>query len=178
MTLEELWKLFPITLVPYNPLWPEWAAQEICSLNRLLRDYNPVINHIGSTAIPGIKSKPVIDILVETRSAEFWNNIEDLLISKGYICMSRNVDKMSFNKGYTIDGYADKVFHIHFHILGDNDEILFRDYLNKNLNVAKEYESLKLSLLKEYQNNRDAYTEAKSDFIRGVIEKACHSTPE
>ena len=86
--------------------------------------------------------------------------------------MSESVQRMSFNKGYTPAGYADKVFHIHIHAIGDNDEIRFRDCLRRNPAVAREYETLKLSLLPKYRNNRDGYTEAKTDFINRVITSA------
>lgn len=55
---------------------------------------------------------------------------------------------------------------------GDNNELYFRDYLNDNIDVAKEYEKLKLFLWKKYEHNRDGYTEAKSEFIKKYIEKA------
>ena len=77
---------------------------------------------------------------------------------------------MSFNKGYAPVGYADKVFHVHVHRIGDNDEILFRDYLIAHPESAKVYEKLKLSLLPKYKNNRDGYTEAKTDFIKRIME--------
>ena len=92
--------------------------------------------------------------------------------SNGYICMSESGSRLSFNKGYTPQGYADKVFHIHFHRIGDNDENFFRDYLIANPKIAREYEKLKLSLLPEFSNNRDGYTEAKTEFVRHVTEKA------
>lgn len=53
--------------------------------------------------------------------------------------------------------------------MGDNDEIAFRNYLNSNPDVAKEYEKLKLSLLPKYRNDRDGYTESKSEFVKGII---------
>ena len=65
LTLEELWGVFPIVLTPHNNQWQEWATEEMESLAALLERYNPVISHIGSTAIPAIKAKPIIDILVE-----------------------------------------------------------------------------------------------------------------
>ena len=169
MTLAELWELFPIVLAAYNPDWPEWANEEVLELSTLLRDYNPIINHIGSTAIPGIQAKPIIDILVEVNPDADWQRIKEKMEAAGYICMSVSETRMSFNKGYTPAGYADKVFHIHFHISGDNDEIRFRDYLIAHSEVAKEYEKLKLSLLPKYRNDRDGYTEAKSGFVRKII---------
>ena len=86
--------------------------------------------------------------------------------------MSESDSRISFNKGYTPAGYADKVFHIHFHRIGDNDEILFRDFLIAHPEVAEEYEKLKLSLLPKYKNDRDGYTEAKTKFVRMAIKRA------
>ena len=169
MTLEELWRLFPITLVPHNPKWKEWASEEIQSLTTLLSDFAPIINHIGSTAIPGILAKPIVDILIEISADCDWSAVKKVLENVGYICMSESSGRMSFNKGYTPKGYAEKVFHIHINAPGDNDEIRFRDYLRKNPSVAKEYEALKLSLLPMYRNDRDGYTDAKSDFIRMIM---------
>lgn len=172
MTLAELWELFPIVLAAYNPDWSEWANEEILELSALLKDYSPIITHIGSTAIPNIQAKPIIDILVELNPDADWSRIKERMEAAGYICMSVSDSRMSFNKGYTPAGYADKVFHIHFHRAGDNDEIRFRDYLIAHPEVAKEYEILKLSLLPKYRNDRDGYTEAKTAFVMGVVDIA------
>ena len=169
MTLKELWELFPIILMPHNPEWKVWAADEIKSLSELLAAFTPIINHIGSTAISGIMAKPIVDILVEISPDCGWKIVKETLEKAGYICMSELKGRMSFNKGYTPAGYAERVFHIHIHAPGDNDEIRFRDYLIENPSVAKEYEALKLSLLPKYRNDRDGYTEAKSDFINMVM---------
>lgn len=168
MTLEELWQLFPISLVNHNPQWGKWANEEIGLLSELLSDYSPIISHIGSTAIPGILAKPIIDILVET-DFENKNTIRETMEHNGYICMSESPARMSFNKGYTPEGYAERVFHIHFHAIGDNQEITFRNYLCQNLNASKEYEALKIALLNKFGNDRDGYTMAKSDFIRKIL---------
>lgn len=172
MTLTELWELFPIVLAAYNPDWSEWANEEILELTALLKDYSPIINHIGSTAIPNIQAKPIIDILVEIHPGADKQLIKEKMEVAGYICMSVSDSRMSFNKGYTPAGYADKVFHIHFHRIGDNDEILFRDYLIAHPEVAEEYEKLKLSLLPKYKNDRDGYTEAKTAFVRTIVDLA------
>lgn len=172
MTLAELWELFPIVLAAYDPDWPEWANEEILELSALLKDYSPIITHIGSTTIPNIQAKPIIDILVELNPDVDWSRIKGRMETAGYICMSNSENRMSFNKGYTPAGYADKVFHIHFHRAGDNDEKRFRDYLITHPEVAKEYEKLKLSLLPKYRNDRDGYTEAKTAFVRSVVDIA------
>lgn len=172
MTLEELWELFPIILTPHNPQWAIWAKQEMRLLSDILSSYDPIINHIGSTAIKCIHAKPIIDILVEVSTDIEWKSIKGIMEANGYICMSESDNRTSFNKGYTPAGYADKVFHIHFHRAGDNDEIRFRDYLIAHTEVAKEYEILKLSLLPKYRNDRDGYTEAKTAFVMGVVDIA------
>ncbi len=169
MTLEELWELFPITLVKHNPEWKVWAENEIGLLRGILGKFNPRITHIGSTAITGIKAKPIVDILVEISEDCSMPAIRSAMKEDGYICMSASENRMSFNKGYTLQGYAEKVFHIHIHRMGDNEEILFRDYLNAHSEIAKEYEGLKLALLSKYGRNRDAYTEAKSEFVKRVV---------
>lgn len=72
MTLEELWQLFPILLTPHQLQWKDWAREEIENLTALLSGYCPVITHIGSTAIPNIQAKPIIDILVELNADIDW----------------------------------------------------------------------------------------------------------
>ena len=67
---------------------------------------------------------------------------------------------------------AEKVFHLHLRVAGDNDELYFRDYLKDNPLVAKQYEELKLSLWKQFEHNRDGYTLAKTAFIAEQTEQA------
>ena len=170
MTLEELWRLFPIVLIPHQPQWKEWANEEMQELSGILSECSPVISHIGSTAIPNIHAKPIIDLLVEIAPDADWQRVKVAMEASGYICMSSSEARMSFNKGYTSEGYAEKVFHIHFHAFGDNDEIRFRDYLTSHPAIACEYEALKLNLLSHYQHDRDGYTAAKTDFVKRILE--------
>lgn len=86
--------------------------------------------------------------------------------------MPESENKISLNKGYTKSGFAEKVFHIHLRLPDDKDEILFKNFLNNNAEVAKEYEKLKLALAKQYKHNRDAYTNAKADFVKEIMNKA------
>ena len=86
--------------------------------------------------------------------------------------MSQSENGLSFNKGYTENGFAKRVFHLHLRYAGDNNELYFRDYLIEHSDVAKQYEVLKLNLWKEYEHNRDAYTNAKTEFVQKYTEKA------
>lgn len=138
MSLEELWELFPIVLVGHNDSWKEWFAAEREFLERILPK-GVRIHHIGSTAIEGIWTKPIVDILVEA-ARESFGLFKLSLVQNGYICMAESENSIDFNKGYTPDGFAGKVFHLHLKRYGDNDEIYFRDYLNARPEIAKEYE--------------------------------------
>ena len=82
---------------------------------------------------------------------------------------SRRID---LNKGYTEDGFAERVFHIHLRHSGDHDELYFKRYLNEHPDTAAEYEALKLFLWKQYEHNRDGYTAAKGEFVKRVTEHA------
>ena len=169
MTLEELWNLFPIELVPYKSEWIGWYNVEKNAITKSLIDENIFefsINHIGSTAISNIYAKNIVDILLECNRNDYSKICSLLVNVLGYKCMSRCDYRFSFNKGYTIKGYSDKVYHLHLRLFGDNDEIYFRDYLNDHYDIAKSYEKLKLSLESKYKYNRDAYTDAKTDFVK------------
>lgn len=167
MTLEELWQLFPIILTEYNPYWVDWYKEEIAQLKKIL-PFDVIYHHIGSTAIKGLIAKPIIDILIVVSSDSQLQQTAKLLEKQGYIIMSSTKGRISLNKGYTENGFAEKVFHLHIRIKGDDEEVYFRDYLNEHKKIAKEYEQLKLQLAKLYKNNRDAYTEAKSEFINKI----------
>ena len=171
MTLEELWQLFPIILTEHQDCFKEWYLEEETMLKKALLQAQR-ISHIGSTAIPSIWTKPIIDILVEVPKESNLFVYKDLIVHNGYICMYESEKVMSFNKGYTENGFAERVFHLHLRHTGDNNELYFRDYLNEFPDIAKEYEKLKLSLWKEYEHNRDAYTNAKTEFVKKYTEQA------
>lgn len=166
MTLEELWELFPIILSEHKEEWNEWYAEEALRLTKLFSDTNIRISHIGSTAINNIWAKSIIDILIEIPKDSNMSEYKEIIDHNGYICMSENNRRISFNRGYTENGFAEKVFHLHLRYYGDNDELYFRDYMNEYPDIAVEYEKLKIGLWKKYEHNRDAYTEAKTDFVK------------
>lgn len=169
MTKKELWQLFPIVLTEHKDFWKDWYQEEAERLMAILQNEKVRLNHIGSTAIEGIWAKPIIDILLEIPKEISMEHIKKLLVQSGYICMSEEKNRKSFNRGYTPKGYAQKVFHLHLRYFGDHDEIYFRDFLNQNPTTAREYEKLKLSLWKRYEHDRDGYTEAKTDFVSKVM---------
>ena len=105
MSLVELWQLFPIILSPYNPHWKAWFEKEkTFLLQRLPSDKVFRISHIGSTAIGEIWAKPIIDILVEVEHTASLLQIKEMLLQAGYLCMNESPTRLSFNKGYTLQG--------------------------------------------------------------------------
>lgn len=166
MSLEELWELFPIFLVEHNNSWNLLYEEMRTTLQSILSDYLVKINHIGSTAIPEILAKNIVDILIEIPKDYDIETVAKTIEGNGFIRMSTEKSRISLNYGYTKNGFADKVYHIHLRHAGDNEELYFRDYLLEHPNVAKEYESLKLRLWKQFEHNRDSYTNAKTTFVR------------
>lgn len=173
MSLEELWHLFPIFLVEHKDEWDVWYCDERQNLETLLLGKKVKrISHIGSTSIPGIWAKDIVDILVEVADTATLDAARKELMDNGWLLMSNDGDRASLNKGYTEEGFADRVFHLHLRLTGDNDELYFRDYLRDHPEDAEKYQRLKLSLWKKFEYNRDAYTDAKGDFIKRCTDLA------
>lgn len=175
MTLEELWQLFPIILKEHNPEYREWYEIEKANLLDKFSNIIVRINHIGSTSVKDLIAKPTVDILMEISRESNINEVKDKLISMGWLLMSSSSDpqfKQVYNKGYTKMGFADKVYHLHVRYMDDWNELYFRDYLMENPKTAEEYGKLKLSLWKQFEHNRDGYTEAKTEFVMNITNKA------
>jgi len=181
---EELGKLFPIQIVPYDKRWVNIYISESALVKDKLGDSIALkIEHFGSTAIFGLSSKPIIDILVEI--PPLTDKLKDLIIKEmaaiDYHFIWRTDDKvpyMHFVKGYTVAGFRGNVFHVH---MGDKthslwDRLCFRDYLRQNKRIATEYETLKISLAKEFKFDREAYTNAKSEFVKRITDLAKHES--
>jgi GrpB-like predicted nucleotidyltransferase (UPF0157 family) len=176
MSPEELGTLFPIILVDPDPGWADKYRAEERAIRAAFGDRRVYrIEHIGSTAIKGIRSKPSIDILLEVEGSTPDRFIIDKLEQSGYHYIHRPENPpphMMFVRGYSTRGFRGQAFHIHLRYPGDRDEILFRDYLNGHPQYARAYEQLKISLAREFRNDREGYTEAKTDFINGILERA------
>lgn len=174
MTLEELWQLFPIVLKEYNPDYALWYEEERKNIEKRIGKENIFrIRHIGSTSVPGLLSKPTVDILLElVPEAEQEKMISSLKEEWILMSESESPKKFVFNKGYTPAGFAEKVFHLHVRRAGDWDELYFCDYLREYPAVAEEYGALKKFLLKKFEHDRDGYTAAKGDFVRKYTERA------
>lgn len=175
MTLEELWRLFPIILSACDPNWKLYYQEEKEMLTRHFGDRMVRISHIGNTAVEGLTAKPTVDILLEVTHDSSPETVREIAERAGYTVMSARSApeyRLDLCKGCTPQGFADKVFHLHIRHPGDWDEIIFRDYLRQNPAKATEYAELKKSLQRRFEHDRDAYTEGKGDFIRACVKDA------
>lgn len=178
MSLDELWHLFPIALVAHNDQWKSLYDEIETDLKRILSGCQiERISHIGSTAISGIWAKDIVDILIEVSKHSDIEDAARVIESNGWIRMFTAPDRVSLNYGYTTNGFADKVFHVHIHYAGDNDALYFRDYLNEHEQIAKEYEAMKLQLWKQFEYDRDAYTNSKAEFVKKWTSEAKKAYP-
>lgn len=158
---------------PPGICWAVWYREEESRLRELLRQRQVQrISHIGSTAVQGIWVKPIVDILLEVEAEEKPEAVAALAEQNGYRRMSRSEHRISLNRGYTEEGLAEKVYHLHLRYAGDNDELYFRDFISENPDAAQEYEALKLRCWKQYEHDRDGYTEAKTEFVRRYTRQA------
>lgn len=166
-----------IIVEPYDPTWPTRFEAEATLLRALL----PTrlcrrIEHFGSTAIPGLAAKPIIDILLAVESLdEAIADAVPLLESVGYSFWRDNPDttRLFLVKGLPPSA-PQRTHHLHVATLDSPlwERLLFRDYLRVHPDEAARYAALKRELAQTYANDRDAYTDAKSAYIAGVMEKA------
>ena len=175
MTLAELWQLFPIVLSEHDPAWKNFYADEEKLLQKHFGKNAARIRHIGSTAVEGLLAKPTVDILLEIADNADLATVRQLAIECGYSVMAETTVpeyQLDLCKGYTPLGFAEKVFHLHIRHSGDWDEPVFCEYLKQHPDKAKEYAALKTKLQKQFKHDRDAYTEAKGEFIRTCVKAA------
>ena len=167
-----------VNIVAYNSEWPMIASIEIKKLREVLSSSKIIdIQHVGSTATPGISAKPIVDIQIAVNSLEEMKVIAIPALQKlGYEYWYENPDpeRMFFVKG--MPPFGDNRTH-HVHIFEQTSKhwrrkINFRDYLIAHPEIAKEYQKLKNKLAEEYTYDREAYTNAKGEFVNKILELA------
>ncbi len=169
-----------VSIVPCDLNWPRMFAEERDHLlNSLPREMIGRIEHFGSTAVPGLAAKPIVDMMVEVRSLEETKSrIVPVLEAQGYDYFwrpTRGDDTPPFYAWFIKrDAAGVRTHHIHMveKDFAQWERLFFRDYLIEHPKVAKEYEALKLRLARNYPNDRVAYTEGKTDYVKQVTQVA------
>lgn len=158
-------------LTDYNSQWPLLFEQESALIAEALGDDVIDLQHIGSTSVPGLRAKPIIDILVAVESFAPVENYARRLEPLGYHYHSQEDDaeRLFFWKG------TPRTHHLHiveYATWEHQRHLLFRDYLRAHPDIARWYEDVKRELAEAFKGNRPAYTKGKTAFIKSIMARA------
>ena len=156
-----------VQLEPHDKQWDEAAIQTIKNLKSILGDDAVDIQHIGSTAIPAITAKPIIDIMPVVESLDAIDAVASEFEKIGYVYMG---EYGITGRRYLYKGANEHTHHIHIFSKNDNENITrhlaFHDYLNKHDDVKEAYANLKKELAKKYPNDIEGYCDGKDAFVK------------
>ncbi|HEX6941306.1 MAG TPA: GrpB family protein [Gemmatimonadaceae bacterium] len=163
----------PVEIAPYDPTWPQLFDEEAERLRQSLAAWLVgAIEHIGSTAVPGLAAKPVIDIMAGVTSLEESRYAIGAAQAMGYCYAPYQAE---IEHWFCKPSFAFRTHHLHLIPVGSPQwirPIAFRNYLRAHSEVAAEYESLKRRLALEHRLDREAYTAAKRPFIDRITSLA------
>jgi GrpB-like predicted nucleotidyltransferase (UPF0157 family) len=163
----------PIQLSSYDPSWPLRFEEEQAALAAMIGEWTVGgIHHVGSTAVRGLAAKPIIDILAGVRDFDESRACFEPLAGLDYLYAPYLSEEMHwFCKPHP----SRRTHHLHLVPVDSRryaDELAFRDRLRADPRIAADYVALKRRLAERFAQDRESYTEAKSDFIRGVLGSA------
>lgn len=169
---------YVIRIFPYDPAWPTAFESEARRVRARFGKRALRIDHVGSTAVPGLAAKPVIDIQVSVATLAARVAIDGDMAALGYT----HVDLGAFDRVYpffVIPAEWPATHHVHLCEAGGEQErkhLAFRDYLRAHAEIAAEYVALKRALAREHGGatmaERERYSLAKGEFVRSVLERA------
>lgn len=163
-----------VTVIPYDPRWAAWFERSASEVKAALGDSLLVIHHIGSTSIPGIYAKPIIDMLAVARDLRGIDECVERMQRIGYEPMGEfgisgrryfRRDNSAGVRTEQVHVFAMESPHVRRHLA-------FRDFLRSNPELAQEYSRLKQRLAAEYPTDIEAYMDGKDQFIRQAEAKA------
>lgn len=163
-----------VQVVPHQLEWQSLYETEKAVILQAIGDLIVDIQHVGSTSVPGLDAKPIIDIAIAVEHPLIIPQCVQLLCDFDYI----DEGDAGPNGGYfLVKECAPEIRSYHLHIVEKNDPqwnnyLLFRDVLTADERVRKKYKQLKKTLEQKYHNDRQSYTAAKNDFIKGIIREA------
>jgi GrpB-like predicted nucleotidyltransferase (UPF0157 family) len=162
-----------VILKDYDPRWAKLFKKEKIRIHKII-GLKILVEHIGSTAIPGIKAKPIMDLMVAVPSLKNWKKYKESLARLGYVFRQdfiKNEQHVLFVKGPT----EKRTHYLKLTTKDSNfwkEKIAFRDYLISHPKSAKEYSNLKISLKKKFSGKRIPYTDGKALFVKKVLRLA------
>ncbi len=163
----------PVRIVPYDPTWPSRFDDERRLIETALGDWiSGGVHHVGSTAVPGLAAKPTIDIMIGVASLDASRPCIALLAPLDYLYWPYRPEVMHW---FCKPSLARRTYHLHVMEHGGSEwraRLAFRDFLRGHPETAAEYEGLKRALAARYEHDREAYTDAKGEFVRSVVARA------
>jgi GrpB-like predicted nucleotidyltransferase (UPF0157 family)/8-oxo-dGTP pyrophosphatase MutT (NUDIX family) len=162
-----------VEIAPYDPAWPALYRAEAACLGALLGDELVEIHHIGSTSVPGLAAKPIVDILPVVRDIERIDTWNDLLLALGYVPKGEN--GIPGRRFFSKDVAGVRRVHVHAFAAGHPEiarHLDFAAHLRAHPADAAAYADLKRELAQRFPNDTAAYTDAKSGFIRAIDARA------
>ena len=164
-----------VEVVAYDSRWPELYAQEVAGLRRAFGAFLVALEHIGSTSVPGLAAKPIVDIQAVVRSIADAQTAAPTLAALGWEQGVFALDpkrRLYFKKR---NSEGSRTYQLHVYEPDHpsaSAHLLFRDYLRAHPEEAARYAALKRSLLAQFSEDREAYTGGKTDYVYGVMQKA------
>jgi GrpB-like predicted nucleotidyltransferase (UPF0157 family) len=161
-----------IEVVSYDPAWPQLFQEFGGALRSALGDAAVRIDHIGSTSVPGLAAKPIIDVQVSVPSLQPLEAFRQPLERLGYVYRPDNTER---TKRYFREPPGSRRTHVHVRRAGSFSEqwaLLFRDYLRTHPEACVEYAAVKRRLAAQYPHDGAAYTEAKGPILWEIIRRA------
>ncbi|AUJ23447.1 GrpB family protein [Virgibacillus dokdonensis] len=161
-----------VVVIPYQSQWQQLFGQEATYIKELFQTELVTIHHIGSTAVPDLAAKPIIDIMPVVKSIEEVGEYIEGMENLGYHALGEYGIE---GRRFFIKGEYKRTHHVHMFQQGDQHikrHIAFRDYLIHHPSTAIEYGNLKLTLAKNYPNQMEKYMSGKNDFVKDVEQRA------
>jgi GrpB-like predicted nucleotidyltransferase (UPF0157 family) len=162
-----------VIIVPYCPNWPLQFEQVRAELLAAFAELPVDIVHTGSTSVPGLASKPVIDVLLGADSLELIESRISELVGAGYQYIAKYEHELP-NRRYFVKAQSHDRLRVHLHaVVRDSafwrDHIAFANALRADATLLADYQSLKMALAAQFANDKSAYTDAKTPFVLSVL---------
>ena len=163
----------PVALADYDPVWPKMFEVERQRLMKALPGTFIEIEHIGSTAVEGMRAKPLIDMLAGVATMDDAFAINQVLDRIGYTTSPELNASLKTRQWFMRQSGGRRTHHLHVVVHDDHEwwvRVKFRDRLRRDPEIREKYEALKNDLVKRFANDRDSYTEGKSTFIMAAAD--------
>jgi GrpB-like predicted nucleotidyltransferase (UPF0157 family) len=166
-------KRHTVRVIEHDPRWSALFTEECESLHRALGDLVADVQHVGSTAVPGLPAKPILDIAIAVRVLDLVPYIVERLTRIGYIYRGDGGD----DGGHLFIRESEPdIRTVHVHVVEQSSTqwknyLLFRELLRDDTNLRKRYTAIKKDLAERFCDDRKSYTAAKDKFIQGVLKE-------